>query len=187
MPLKPPRLPRRHRQASPTANDVGRRTALHTALSWATRLFAALMATTLLAHSGASWADTEPQVGRDQVALNTETTMDANAAREAVINGEIVLVDIRTPKEWEMTGIADVAEPLDMYDPAFIQKLSALVDANPGRQVAMICATGGRSGHVVNALRERGLTDIIDVSEGMMGSEAGPGWLARELPTKTAP
>jgi hypothetical protein len=31
-------------------------------------------------------------------------------------------------------------------------------------------------------LAEAGFTGIVDVPEGMLGSSAGPGWLARDLP-----
>ena len=34
-------------------------------------------------------------------------------------------------------------------------------------------------------LSEAGFTQIIDVPEGMLGSAAGPGWLALDLPVRT--
>ncbi|MCI4662961.1 MAG: rhodanese-like domain-containing protein [Neomegalonema sp.] len=111
-------------------------------------------------------------------------TMDAQSARDAASEGEIVLLDIRTPQEWEMTGIGDVAEPLNLYDPAFLEGLKAIIAANPGKPIALICATGGRTGQAIRALEQSGMSNFIDVSEGMMGSHAGPGWLARKLPVK---
>jgi len=39
-----------------------------------------------------------------------------------------------------------------------------------------------RSKWLTAALINAGLTHVIDVPEGMVGSNAGPGWVARGLP-----
>lgn len=110
--------------------------------------------------------------------------MPADAVASLAAAGEILLVDIRTPEEWRASGVAAPAHPLDMRDPAFPAKLQALMAANPGRPVALICATGGRSGFASGKLAEYGMSGVIDVSEGMFGSAAGPGWLKRGLPVR---
>lgn len=110
--------------------------------------------------------------------------MDAEAAHKGAEAGELILVDIRTPEEWQDSGIGETATPLDMRDPNFLQKLQALADATPEKPIALICATGGRTGYVTKVLNSRGWQNLIDVSEGMHGSAAGPGWLARHLPIK---
>jgi rhodanese-related sulfurtransferase len=46
----------------------------------------------------------------------------------------------------------------------------------------LICATGGRSGSVMRRLRQSGYDGFIDVSEGMLGSRRGPGWINSGLP-----
>ncbi len=46
----------------------------------------------------------------------------------------------------------------------------------------LICATGGRSGRVMRSLRQAGYSGFLDVSEGMLGSAAGPGWIAGGYP-----
>ena len=111
-------------------------------------------------------------------------TMDAASAREKAVAGEILLIDIRTPAEWASSGVADAAHTLDMQDPDFVKKLSALAAANPGKPLAMMCATGARSSYVVDALERAGATNVVNVVEGMMGSKAGPGWLRRGLPVR---
>lgn len=105
-------------------------------------------------------------------------------ALEMAESGAITLVDIRRPDEWAKTGIGRPANPLDMRREDFIAALSSLVDGQRDAPVAIICARGVRSARLARALDEAGFTRIIDVPEGMLGSKAGPGWLARDLPTR---
>ncbi len=108
--------------------------------------------------------------------------MDAQSAHEAAGNGEIILVDIRTPQEWRQTGIGEGAIALDMRAPDFVRRLVDLRNAYPDRKIALICRTGNRSGYVVNTLTEQGFPGLLDVAEGMAGGPNGPGWLKRGLP-----
>lgn len=96
-------------------------------------------------------------------------------------NGDFTLIDIRRPDEWARTGVPVGARPIDMRDPQFIQKLLVEV-SDPNAPIALICARGVRSRGLANALRKAGFTNVIDVPEGMLGSGAGPGWLALGLP-----
>ena len=129
-----------------------------------------LMAMMMLLSTASAWA--------------TEV-MTAEEARNAALSGEVILVDIRTPGEWAKTGLPDVGIAMDMTEPGFAQRLLDLYNAQPGRPVAVICASGARSTYVVTALRERGLDRMINVQEGMTGGLNGPGWLARNLPTRS--
>ena len=104
---------------------------------------------------------------------------DAYRAAQA---GEIILVDIRTPGEWQDTGIAEGAVALDMQAKDFIPALIALRERNPGKRIAFICAVGGRSGYLNRFLYKNGFGNTADVPEGMLGSSAGPGWLKAGLP-----
>lgn len=109
--------------------------------------------------------------------------LSAPDAQTQVAGGDIVLLDIRSPQEWQDTGIAEGAWPVSMHEPDFGQRLQAILAQVPADQVALICATGGRTAHVVNVLKQNGIEGIIDVSEGMMGNPRGPGWIARNMPT----
>ena len=100
--------------------------------------------------------------------------------------GEIVLIDIRTPEEWADGGLPDVALKNNLYAPDFVQKLLAIRDQNPSTPLALICRTGNRSGRTTAQLYQAGLTNVIDVVEGVAGSGVGPGWFARGLPVRTA-
>ncbi len=117
-------------------------------------------------------------------AAHAAEVMSADAARDAALKGEVVLVDIRTPEEWAQTGVPDVAVPLNLHDKGFIDGLRALIEENPDTPLAMICATGGRSTFATDALEKQGVP-VFNVTEGMMGSTAGPGWLKRSLPVRS--
>ena len=111
-------------------------------------------------------------------------TMSAPDALKGVEAGSMVLLDIRTPQEWKETGIASVAIPLTMHNREFLDGFQKIVAENKGKKIGIICATGGRTQWLQAELKKRGLPPVIDVSEGMMGSKAGPGWIARGLAIK---
>ena len=112
--------------------------------------------------------------------------IDPARAHGAARAGRILLVDIRRPEEWAATGIPEGAHPIDMRRPDFTQALARLRAAHPGRPVALICARGVRSAALARRLAAAGLGPVINLPEGMLGSRAGPGWLARGLPVAGA-
>lgn len=109
------------------------------------------------------------------------SALSVTEAHSAARSGDITLIDIRRPDEWARTGIPEGADALDMRDPDFTRKLLKLV---PDRSapIALICARGVRTRALAKRLTEAGFSNIIDVPEGMLGSGAGPGWLALGLP-----
>lgn len=125
--------------------------------------------------------------GRDLlIAAATEAyaarRIGAAEAHRAAKAGEIVLVDIRRPDEWARTGIGAGAIPLDMRRHDFVDRLLEAVGGRRDRPVALICARGVRSERLSNRLAADGFAALLDVPEGMLGSAAGPGWLASGLP-----
>lgn len=92
------------------------------------------------------------------------------------------MIDIRRPDEWDKTGVAEGARPLDMRRNDFVAELTKMTGGRLDTPVALICARGVRSDRMSARLAEAGFTRIIDVPEGMLGSAAGPGWLGRDLP-----
>lgn len=109
-------------------------------------------------------------------------TIDPPTAHKLAVSGEITLVDIRRPDEWDKTGSGQGAQRLDMRRKDFITALDGLVSGDRTRPVALICARGVRSNRMSEKLKLAGYTNIIDVPEGMLGSKAGPGWIKRALP-----
>lgn len=124
----------------------------------------------------ALWAMNRPRFDGD--ALSPEQ------AHSAALAGEIHLIDIRRPDEWARTGVAQGAVPLDMRRDDFEAALLAITDGARDVPIALMCARGVRSGRMSARLTAAGFTRIIDVPEGMLGSNAGPGWLARNLPVR---
>ncbi|MEL6168671.1 MAG: rhodanese-like domain-containing protein [Pseudomonadota bacterium] len=107
----------------------------------------------------------------------------ADAAHAQAAAGEIWIIDIRRPDEWARTGTPEGAIPLDMRRDDFLQALATATAADPDRPVALICARGVRSHRLTQRLQDAGIAPVLDISEGMLGSSAGPGWLDRGLPT----
>jgi len=118
----------------------------------------------------------------DRISLLT-----AHEAANRAARGEILLIDIRSPKEWRKTGIGAYAVPLSMHEPGFMDALARRVGKNHSRQIALICARGRRSRLMTLRLAAAGYRDVYDVSEGMLGSSAGPGWIAQGLAMKRYP
>ncbi|CTQ50640.1 rhodanese-like domain-containing protein [Jannaschia donghaensis] len=116
---------------------------------------------------------------RDRFEGSEFTPPEALAAARA---GDILLIDIRRPDEWQATGIAEGARPLDMRRDDFLAALGDYSDGDLDRPIALICARGVRSDRVSARLQAAGFTNVIDIPEGMLGSSAGPGWLERGLP-----
>lgn len=110
------------------------------------------------------------------------TPAEAHAAAGA---GDIVLIDIRRPDEWHETGIGEGAVGLDMRRDDFIAALTDIAGGDLSKPIAIICARGVRSDRMSLRLEKAGFTRIVDIPEGMLGSSAGPGWLARDLPVVT--
>ena len=116
--------------------------------------------------------------------LGENGIVDAPTAREEALAGRLLLVDIRTPMEWQRTGVGDAAKAISLQDPSFLQKVLDLIDEDKSKAVAVICAAGNRSSWLAGEMRRLGFHNVYDVNEGMMGSFSGPGWLGRGLPTE---
>ncbi len=112
-------------------------------------------------------------------------TLSAPEVHAAALAGDITLIDIRRPDEWSATGSGEGAHRLDLRRADFVGELAKLTGGDRDAPIALICARGVRSSRLANRLTEAGFTQIIDVPEGMLGSAAGPGWLARGLPVVT--
>ncbi|CUW38275.1 Putative Rhodanese-related sulfurtransferase(Rhodanese-like domain,1-138) [Magnetospirillum sp. XM-1] len=124
-------------------------------------------------------------------ALAEIKTISAPEALAAAKKGEVVLVDIRQPEEWKQSGVAEGAKLIPMRHPeggaGFVRDLLAAAKGDRNAPIALICRTGNRSGATAKALADAGFTHILDVSEGMAGSSAGPGWIRRDLPMVRCP
>jgi rhodanese-related sulfurtransferase len=136
-----------------------------------------MLATAAVAAAGAGYALLYPAYAGP--------ALDAPTAFRQAQAGEILLIDIRRPDEWQATGSGQGAHRIDLRRDDFVDALTALAGGDRSRPIALICARGVRSARTAKLLSESGFSSVIDVPEGMLGSAAGPGWIARGLPLQT--
>lgn len=98
------------------------------------------------------------------------------------------MIDVRSTGEWRQIGVPVGASAITIHDPAgmtsFLDNVMEAVDGNKHARIALICACGNRSHRTQRFLSQRGFTQVLDVSEGMLGRNAAPGWLTRNLPVE---
>jgi rhodanese-related sulfurtransferase len=123
----------------------------------------------------------EARVATDKPDQLPEIIAAPDAARMAE-RGDIVLVDIRRPDEWQATGYPEGAARATLQDPDFVDQVAIALGGDRSRPVVLICRTGGRTLQGMALLRDAGFGNVAHVAEGMAGSGYGPGWLARGLP-----
>jgi rhodanese-related sulfurtransferase len=115
----------------------------------------------------------------------TLSAPDAHAQARA---GTLTLIDIRRPDEWRQTGVAEGALRINMAHPqgasGFVRQVEAEIGGDRNAPIGLICRTGNRTTHMQQVLREAGFTQVYNIREGMAGSGAGPGWVARGLPVE---
>jgi rhodanese-related sulfurtransferase len=111
-----------------------------------------------------------------------DRVLSSEQAFEKLNSGSLILLDIRRPDEWQKTGVAKGAITLTMDNPLFLSILENVTGNDKNKSVGIICAAGGRSARVCQALQSQGYNFIFDVSEGMNGGAFGDGWLSKNLP-----
>jgi rhodanese-related sulfurtransferase len=101
-----------------------------------------------------------------------------------------VLIDIRTPREVSATGRPAGAVPVPLqgddmvFRNGFVADVAAAAGNDRARPVALIDANGKRAVFAAKLLASQGFSQVLVVGEGMLGSNLGPGWLARRLPVE---
>lgn len=110
--------------------------------------------------------------------------LTAPEAYEASQAGKMRLIDIRTAQEWRQTGVAPGAGRVDFYrgPDVLVQSILQMTGGDRSAPIVLICRTGNRTGAAQKYLQSLGFTQVYNVSEGMAGSAAGPGWIRRGLP-----
>jgi rhodanese-related sulfurtransferase len=116
-----------------------------------------------------------------------EPDLSAPDALAAAGEGKLRLIDIRTPQEWRQTGVAPGAGRVDFYrgPEVLLSSVLQMVGGDKNAPIALICRTGNRTVTAQKFLQAQGFTRVYNVSEGMAGSAAGPGWLKRSLPVES--
>jgi len=88
---------------------------------------------------------------------------------------EIILLDIRTPYEYEQ-GHIDDALLLNYYDKNFISKLSIL---DKDKHYLIYCRSGNRSKNTLQIMNEMGFKNFADLKGGIQA------WKRAKMPIKT--
>lgn len=117
-------------------------------------------------------------------AVAEPAVMSAEEAHRKASEGELVLLDIRSPREWKQTGVGASAKPVSMHMPGFLRKIEEATGGDKSRPVAVMCASGGRSSAVAPKLAEAGYETVYNVKEGMTGGQHGQGWAPSGLPVE---
>jgi len=94
----------------------------------------------------------------------------------------VTFIDVRTPVEWQDTGLPPGAAAISWGRADFAERVLALVKGDRNAAIVLICRTGNRSAKAMAYLRDQGFTNVRHVAEGMVGGPNGPGWIARGLP-----
>jgi rhodanese-related sulfurtransferase len=119
----------------------------------------------------------------------SQTIVSPDQALRLARGGQVTIIDIRRPDEWRQTGLPAGAERATVRfsrgPNEFLRKNAKLTQDAKSRPIALICAAGVRSGFAAKLLASRGYTQVLDISEGMLGNGHGAGWLARNLPINT--
>jgi rhodanese-related sulfurtransferase len=108
--------------------------------------------------------------------------MDVETAYDLASNGQIQLIDIRTPSEWEAIGVPAYAATVQLQAPDFVSTIKDKSEENPDTPIALICRSGGRSARAIEILEKAGIQDLINVYEGVEGKDKTSGWINKGLP-----
>jgi rhodanese-related sulfurtransferase len=106
------------------------------------------------------------------------------------LKDNIMIIDVRNKSEWKETGVIPGAKLIQMLSSArtirkeYISELMDVLGEDKNIEAAIICHSGGRSSATVAMLKEKGFTNIFNVSEGMVGNGNTTGWTNRNLPIK---
>jgi rhodanese-related sulfurtransferase len=109
-------------------------------------------------------------------------TVSVSEARDQQVAGKAILIDVRRPDEWAMTGVPQGAVLLTMGDPDFLARIEELTGGDRSRRLLFTCRTGARSGQVQHALNGLGYSNVVNVRGGFVGNGIDPGWSQAGLP-----
>lgn len=95
----------------------------------------------------------------------SQTVLDA-AKTEAMLKSDpsVQLVDVRTPAEWQATGVIEGAKRINFHAPDFQAQMGKLDKTKP---VLVYCAAGGRSPVAAEMLVKMGFKKVFDYAGGM--------------------
>lgn len=114
-------------------------------------------------------------------------TLSADSAWALTGRDSLLVIDVRTGREWRTTGLPEKAVGISLAGEgvaSFVDAVLEAVDGDRSHPIATICASGVRSARAADILQRHGFLEVYDIAEGMMGSGHGPGWIGRGLPLR---
>ena len=124
----------------------------------------------------------------DNNMANLEITI--NKAFQSYTKNELVIIDIRTVKEWKMTGVIPKSYLINMHtedfseNPEFLSQVELVLNKLKNKNIAFICASGARSEIVANYFIGKNYKNISHIPDGIVGKENN-GWLYLGHPIKS--
>lgn len=91
-------------------------------------------------------------------------TPEEGAALAATESDDVIVLDVRTPEEFD-EGHLDGAIMIDFYDDDFADQLAGL---DRDATYVLYCRSGNRSGQTTSIMRDLGFTDVADVDGGII-------------------
>ncbi len=91
-------------------------------------------------------------------------------------NGEIVIIDVRQPDEWQQTGLPAGAQGVALSGPNFIEQIEEIAAQNKGCKLAISCQSGMRTKAAVKSLDAHGMKNLHQIKGGLMA------WNRENLP-----
>ena len=130
-----------------------------------------------------------------QGAINSQDKMkdiniSINQAVDSYKSKKLKIIDIRTHKEWKMTGIIPNSYLINMHEEDFseninfIEETKKVLNDNKEFNIAFICASGARSQIAANYFIEKNYKNIFHIPKGILGKNKD-GWLFLGYPIES--
>jgi phage shock protein E len=113
------------------------------------------------------------QASQSDASIETPTGLATVAPSDAaaVIDpaaGEVVVLDIRTPEEYD-EGHLEGAVLVDFYEPDFVEQLDALDRDTP---YVLYCRSGNRTSQTLPVMEQLGFRSVTEVGGGILAWQA---------------
>jgi rhodanese-related sulfurtransferase len=93
-------------------------------------------------------------------------TLESPSGAALVADDGMLLVDIRTPEEWQQTGVVEGALLVTYSTPeAFLRAITPHLQ--PGQRVGLICRSGNRTSRAARQIAPLVTGQIVDIAGGM--------------------
>ena len=122
--------------------------------------------------------------------LMKDLNLNIVEAYEKYKENNLLIVDVRTNKEWNETGVIPNSILVNMHDDNyqensdFIEKVIQVLKSNAEKNITFICASGARSEIVASFFLDKGYKNISHIPEGIIGKN-NDGWLYLGYPLKS--